>query len=324
MIFEEVDHVEPTFGPGSKLGLEARDRSSGSKLGLEVCVGSFGVGIRLAVRAGRFGLDGSARPVRAGRFDPSRSRFGTVLDRRQRVQNVSAALPIPPDPCHTLGNVSRKRVLVVADMVHPFIYRDAFPSGLESFDVVLCAGDLPGSYIEFIATRVACPVVWVHGNHGEEKVKDYLGNYAAPGGAIAAHGRLVRVAGLSIVGWGGAPKYRENGEGMYTGLEARIGLTRLGPQVWWNELRTGRPLDIFLTHAAPPGPHAGKDFAHRPCRELGEFMRRHRPTLLVHGHMHAYDGKQLEYTDEVSGTRVINGFGYTVLEFEVGSATRAA
>ena len=233
------------------------------------------------------------------------------------------ALPEPHAACHTLPNVMRKRVLVVADTVHPYIYRDAFPSGLEPLDLVLCAGDLPGSYIEFIATKVTCPVVWVHGNHGEEKVKDYLGNYLPPGGAIAAHGKLVRVAGLSIVGWGGAPKYRENGEGMYTGLEARIGLTRLGPQLWWNERRNGQAVDIMLTHAAPPGPHAGKDFAHRPCKEIGDFMRRHKPGLLVHGHMHAYDGKQLEYSDDC-GTRVVNAFGYSVLEVEVCANQQAA
>jgi uncharacterized protein len=230
---------------------------------------------------------------------------------------------LPSVACHTLRNVTRKRVLVVADMVHPFIYRDAFPSGLEQIDLVLCAGDLPGSYIEFIATKVTCPVAWVHGNHGEEKVKDYLGNYSPPGGAIAVHGRLVRIAGLTIVGWGGAPKYRENGEGQYTGLEARLGLSRLGPKIWWDERRTGHGVDIFLTHAAPPGAHAGKDFAHRPCKEIGEFMRRHKPGLLVHGHMHAYDGKQLEYTDDC-GTRVVNAFGYTVLEVEVAAGERAA
>jgi hypothetical protein len=65
-----------------------------------------------------------------------------------------------------------KRILVVADMVHPYIYRDTFPSGLEPLDLVLAAGDLPGYFMEFVATRVTCPFVWVHGNHGEETVKD--------------------------------------------------------------------------------------------------------------------------------------------------------
>jgi uncharacterized protein len=210
----------------------------------------------------------------------------------------------------------QKRILAVADTISPFIYRETFPSGLEPLDLVLCAGDLPGYFIEFLATKVTCPVVWVHGNHGEEKVKDYLGNLTPPGGAINAHGRIVRVAGLTVVGWGGAPKYNEGGEGQYTGLEARIGLQKLEPALWWNKRRAGRDLDIFLTHAPPPGPHAGSDFAHRPCKALGAFLEKHKPPLMVHGHVHNYEGKKLEYTTSF-GSRVVNAYGYTLLQLNV-------
>jgi uncharacterized protein len=203
--------------------------------------------------------------------------------------------------------MAHKRILVVADMVHPYIYRDAFPSGLEPIDLVLCAGDLPGYYMEFLATRVPAPVVYVHGNHGEEKVKDYLGKEAPPSGVENAHGRVIRAAGLIIAGWGGAPRYREGGEGQYTG--------------WWNERRDGRALDIFLTHAPPPGPHAGSDFAHRPCREIGEFNARYRPALNVHGHVHAYEGKKVEYTTP-EATRVVNAYGYKLIEIDLPVLTR--
>jgi uncharacterized protein len=210
----------------------------------------------------------------------------------------------------------RKRILAVADMIHPFVYRDTFPSGLEPLDLVLCAGDLPGYFIEFLATKVTCPVVWVHGNHGEEKVKDYLGNLTAPGGAINAHGRIVKAAGITIVGWGGAPKYNDSSEGQYTGFQARLALRKLEFALWLNRRRTGRSLDIFLTHAPPPGPHAGSDYAHRPCKALGEFLKRHKPPLMVHGHVHNYEGRKLEYVTEF-GSRVVNAYGYTMLELEV-------
>jgi uncharacterized protein len=206
-----------------------------------------------------------------------------------------------------------KRILIVADMVHPYIYRDAFPAGLGDLDLVLVAGDLPGFYIEFIATRVAAPVVYVHGNHGEEKVKDYLGNETPPGGALNVHGKVLRVAGLVIVGWGGAPRYRQGGDGQYSGLEARVGLGKLHPTLWLNKLRQGRALDIFLTHAPPPGPHAGQDFAHRGCQEIGAFLERYRPALHAHGHVHAYEGKKVEYQNQ-HGTRIINGYGYQLIE----------
>jgi Icc-related predicted phosphoesterase len=209
-----------------------------------------------------------------------------------------------------------KRILAVADMIHPYIYRDTFPKGLEPLDLVLCAGDLPGYYIEFLATKVTCPVVWVPGNHGEEKVKDYLGNFTPPGGAINAHGKIVRAAGLTIVGWGGAPRYNDAAEGQYTGFQAGVALRRLEPGLWWQRARGGRGVDIFLTHAPPPGPHAGTDHAHRPCKQIGKFMERHRPPLLVHGHVHNYEGRRVEYTAD-NGTRVVNAYGYVMLELPV-------
>ena len=210
-----------------------------------------------------------------------------------------------------------KRILAVADMVHPFIYRDTFPSGLEPFDLVLIAGDLPGYYIEFIATRCTCPVLFVHGNHGEEKVKDYLGQMVDPGGAINAHGKIIRAAGLRIIGWGGAPRYNErNDGGQYTGAQVKLGLGKLEWGLWLEKRRKVTPFDIFLTHAPPPGLHAGMDYAHRGCKEIGEFLNRHKPALMVHGHVHAYEGKKFEYLTEF-GSRVINAYGYTVLELEL-------
>jgi uncharacterized protein len=220
-----------------------------------------------------------------------------------------------------IASMPVKRILVVADMIHPYIYRDTFPNGLEPFDLVLAAGDLPGYFMEFVATRVTCPFVWVHGNHGEETVKDYLGNHVAPGGGIAAHGRIIHAAGLTIVGWGGAPKYRENGTGQYTGLEARIGLSKLAPALALEKLRFGRSMDIFLTHAPPPGAHAGKDFAHRGCLEIGRFLNHYKPALNIHGHVHNYEGRVHEYTT-TEGTRVINVYGYQVLEIDLSHKTK--
>jgi uncharacterized protein len=210
-----------------------------------------------------------------------------------------------------------KRILAVADMVHPYIYRDTFPSGLEPLDLVLIAGDLPGYYIEFIATRCSCPVVFVHGNHGEEKVKDYLGEMVDPGGAINAHGKFIRAGDFRIIGWGGAPRYNErNDGGQYTGTQVKLGLGKLEWGLWLEKRRASTPFDILLTHAPPPGPHAGSDYAHRGCKEIGDFLMRHKPALMVHGHVHAYEGKKLEYRSNF-GSRVVNAYGYTVLELEL-------
>ncbi|WP_431308140.1 metallophosphoesterase family protein [Deinococcus arenicola] len=196
--------------------------------------------------------------------------------------------------------------MLIADYVHPFVYRTAFPQGLPEIDAVLAAGDLPGYYLEFLATKLTVPIIYVHGNHENEYVNEGDGRIPARG-VIAAHGRVVEEAGIKIAGWGGAPRYRERGGGQYSAFEARVGLGKLA----W---RTRRGVDILLTHAPPAGPHAGSDYAHRGCTEMNQFMQRRRPALLVHGHIHEYEGRKVEYLDEATGTRVINAYGYRVLE----------
>ncbi|MFC4639870.1 metallophosphoesterase [Deinococcus hohokamensis] len=205
---------------------------------------------------------------------------------------------------------SLRRLLLVSDYMHPFIYRQGFPQGLPPIDAVLAAGDLPGDYLEFLASTLPVPVVYVHGNHANEEVTE--GEHrTAPRGVVAAHGRVVTAAGLRIGGWGGVPRYRAGGSGQYSSAQARWGLRRLG---WQARGWAGRHLDVLLTHAPPLGPHAGEDYAHRGCPDLTRFMVRQRPRVLVHGHIHEYEGRKTDYTDEPSGTWVVNAYGYRIIE----------
>ena len=207
-----------------------------------------------------------------------------------------------PDASPLLG----RRLMLLADFVHPFVYREGFPQGAPTVDLVLAAGDLPGYYLEFLASKLTVPIVYVHGNHANEYVNEGDGRIP-PRGVIPAHGRVVQEAGLRIAGWGGSPRYRRDGHGQYSEFEARRGLGLLS----W---RARRGVEVLLTHAPPLGPHAGTDFAHRGCREITRFMNRRRPGLVVHGHIHEYEGKKLEYQDEPSGARVINAYGYRVID----------
>lgn len=206
-----------------------------------------------------------------------------------------------------------RRLLLVSDHVHPFIYRQGFPQGLPPIDAVLAAGDLPGDYLEFLASTLPVPVVYVHGNHANEDVTEGE-RRIPPRGVLAAHGRVVTVAGLRIGGWGGVPRYRAGGSGQYSPAQARWGLRRLS---WQAGAWAGRPpLDLLLTHAPPLGPHAGEDFAHRGCPQLMHFMARYRPRVLVHGHIHEYEGRKSDYTDERAGTWVVNAYGYRIIEVQ--------
>lgn len=209
-------------------------------------------------------------------------------------------------PLASRSGRAAKKLLLLADFVHPFVYREGFPQGVPSVDLVLVAGDVPGYYLEFVATKLTVPVLYVHGNHANEFVNEGDGLVREPRGVINLHRRVVEIGGLRLAGWGGVPRYREGGSGQYGAWEANWGLTTLG----WR-LR-GRPLDVMLTHAPPLGPHAGTDYAHRGCPALTRFVERHHPRLLVHGHIHEYEGKKVEY--EENGTRVVNAYGYRVVD----------
>ena len=46
---------------------------------------------------------------------------------------------------------------------------------------------------------------------------------------------------------------------------------------------------------------------------MTKFIARYKPRLVVHGHIHEYEGRKLEYTTP-GGTRVINAYGYRIVE----------
>lgn len=203
------------------------------------------------------------------------------------------------------GSAAPLRVMVIADMVHPYVYRSGFPLGLPEIDLVLSAGDIPGYFLEFLASTLPVPVVYVPGNHNDEYINEGQGR-KLPQGVINAHGRVIRVAGLRVAGWGGVPRYRD-GENQFTDSQARWGLGKLS-------LRSRGGVDILLTHAPPAGPHAGSDYAHRGCPQINGFMARRHPKLVIHGHIHEYEGKKVSYTDGATGAQVINAYGYHILE----------
>jgi uncharacterized protein len=215
---------------------------------------------------------------------------GPALEPLQLVQTVQA----------------KRRLMLLADYVHPFVYRSGFPQGVPDVDLVLAAGDLPGYYLEYLATKLPVPVLYVPGNHENEYINEGDGRVAARG-VVNVHGKVVTAAGLKIAGWGGVPRYRQDGEGQYSPMQANWGLSMLA-------FKARRGVDILLTHAPPTGPHAGSDYAHRGCAAIQTFMERRHPKLVVHGHIHEYEGKKMDYTDESSGAEVMNAYGYRIIE----------
>ena len=205
------------------------------------------------------------------------------------------------------------RILAISDEVSPFVYSQNFPENLGPIDLVVSAGDIPGYLLEFIATKLTVPPVYVLGNHangylrGEEDAPPRL-----PGGCINAHRRIVEVAGVTIAGIEGSLRYRP-GEHQYAAATMERFALELAPRLALQRAR-GRRLDVLLTHAAPQGPHEGEDRPHRGVAAFNRMHRWWRPRLHVHGHVHLNGANAPRRYVSAEGVEVVNAFGFTIID----------
>jgi uncharacterized protein len=183
-------------------------------------------------------------------------------------------------------------VLVVADEVASSLQqhtlRDLAP------DLVLAAGDLPWDYLEWIASSVDVPMVFVPGNHDPEIKPERggrFGDYLEPGamceaprphGVVNADQEVVQAAGLRIAGLGGCVRYRE-GPHQYTQRQYAGRARRLV-----RKARSAGPVDVLLTHAPPLGLGDGEDGPHVGIEALHGVIGKLEPTWHLHGHIHPY------------------------------------
>jgi uncharacterized protein len=208
------------------------------------------------------------------------------------------------------------KVLVVADEVAPNLQertlRELAP------DLVLGAGDLPWDYLEWLASSVDVPMVFVPGNHDPEvetvrrgRFSDYLEpgamcDYPRPHGVINADQRVVEAAGLRIAGLGGCVRYRR-GPHQYTQRQYAGRARRL-----LRHARAGGQVDVLLTHAPPLRLGDGDDPAHIGIEALHGVLARLEPTWHVHGHIHPY-GQTLP-DRQVGPTTIRNVIPWSVVD----------
>lgn len=209
-------------------------------------------------------------------------------------------------------------VLCVSDTVDERVYTLESKVRLSGVDLVLAAGDLPGTYLEFLVDLLDVPLYYVYGNHGEEWVRADGQNARPPLGCLCLDGRAARhrarPAGpqLLLAGLGGSRRYRP-GPHQYTEAEMSLRALRLVPALLLNRLRTGRYLDLLLTHAPPWGMQDGPDRPHRGFRTFLWLIDCFKPRYLVHGHYDAYD-RRIPVRTRRGVTEVVNAYGYHLLE----------
>jgi Icc-related predicted phosphoesterase len=216
------------------------------------------------------------------------------------------------------------KILCVSDQIDPLVYSNAIKQRFADTDMVLCAGDLPLDYLDFIVSSLNKPLFFVFGNHHIEDMKYLKGdlNAFAPEdintrrqfwAAFHIGSKIVREEGLIIAGLGGSMRYNR-GPNQFSDFQMYLEIIKLIPCLVCHKLFHGRYLDILLTHAPPRGIHDRNDKCHWGFKAFLWFMKTFRPKYLIHGHIHLYDLSDVRST-QWKETTIINAYGHCIINF---------
>ena len=233
------------------------------------------------------------------------------------------------------------KILCVSDYVDPLIYNQNVKEVYSDIDLILCAGDLPMDYIDFIVSVFNKPTYFVFGNHDlkeyhlyhrDSRVDErFTKNYEQ---SIHGHGAIYlgfkafvnnnlqvedpetgKKSPLLIAGTSGSIRYN-NGLCQFTEAQMKLKLLKLVPKLIINKLKYGRYLDIFMTHASPRHIHDHEDPCHLGFECYNWFLQRFKPTYMVHGHIHLYDLRE-ERIGKYYDSIVVNAYAHHVIELPV-------
>lgn len=205
------------------------------------------------------------------------------------------------------------KILAVSDHVAHAVYTCQIRDRFGDVDMVISCGDLPYSYLEFIATLLNVPCFYVHGNHDHPEYRASGRTLTEPGGWINLDGRSVEAKGVLLGGLEGSIRYKPGAAYQYTELTMTWKIWGMMPHLLINRLRHGRYLDILVAHSPPRDIHDGEDLAHRGFESFLTFMERFKPRYLLHGHKHVYGPEQTRTS--YGETEVINVEPFRVIEY---------
>ncbi len=210
--------------------------------------------------------------------------------------------------------------LAVSDEIDERIHSATLRQRMPHVSVVFSCGDLPARYLEFLVDALDKPLYYVLGNHAEELTRGAWGKRYLPLGCIDLGGKVLRdpSSGLILAGLPGSPRYSEDEPEQYTEAQMLWIIARMAPRLWWNRIRTGRALDVLITHAPPRDVNDAPDPAHRGFKAIRRFLTWFKPAYHLHGHVHIYDRSQ-PFVATFAQTQVINVYPYQVIDIEQGA-----
>jgi len=205
------------------------------------------------------------------------------------------------------------KVLLLSDQVLDHIYNNSLQERMSNIDFIISCGDLPSYYLEFIATTLNKPLFYVMGNHNKTTIYSEKGIESnLPEGCINLDQKIIKYKGIILMGLEGSIKYGE-GNYQYTDTQMCWKINKLKPRLIVNKIFNKRYLDILVTHAPPYKIHDKEDLCHRGFKCFTKFIKDFRPKYLIHGHIHIY-GTEKNWLTVVNSTKVINAYGYRIIE----------
>ena len=231
------------------------------------------------------------------------------------------------------------KILCVSDYVDPLIYNQNVKEVFNDIDLILCAGDLPMDYVDFIVSVFNKPTYFVFGNHDLKEYHFYHKDSRLDGSRFTKnyeqtiHGHGATYLGfktfinenlliedpesgkkrpLLIAGTSGTVRYN-NGLCQFTDSQMKFKLLKMVPKLIYNKLKYGKYLDIFMTHASPRHIHDHEDPCHLGFECYNWFLQKFKPTYMVHGHIHLYDLRE-ERIGKYYDTTVVNAYAHYVIE----------
>jgi uncharacterized protein len=206
------------------------------------------------------------------------------------------------------------KILAVSDVVVDRLYSSQTPEYFRGVGMVLGCGDLPYEYLEYLVSMLNVPLLYVPGNH-DPQFNEKKPSCRAEG-CENIDQRVTQVKGLNLAGLGGSIRYRPGSPNQYTQAQMYLRVISLIPKLLRQRLKTGRPLDIMVTHSPLRGVNEGGDAAHAGFSALRDLVRFFRPRYFLHGHTLFYKGNLVAPQTRVESTTVCNVYPYRLIEVD--------
>jgi uncharacterized protein len=200
------------------------------------------------------------------------------------------------------------KILCVSDTVMPQMESAAnLRRRYSDVELVVSCGDLSPVYLEFIVSVLNIPLFYVRGNHDEIYEQE-------PPGGENLHQRIVEYNGLTFSGLEGSMQYNQSPI-QYSESQMLSMVVKMGPRLRFRKWRTGRAIDVLVTHSPPRGIHDMPDRPHTGFKAILRYLEWYRPRYMVHGHVHTYDRRKTTRT-QYQDTCIMNINPVTVLDID--------